>query len=93
MRPHVRSARARQPLDEFLAAKRSMLADGLLPAEYGMIESTQEALEATSPPPAITLRMTIIWDNDVKNLDLERVLEHMRETGAAFVAKVEQVTS
>jgi hypothetical protein len=87
-------AATRRPTnEEFLAAKRSMLnANSPLPQGYGAIETTEEAISAAIPPAkGITLRVTIVWDNDVKNLDLERVLENMRETGAAFVLKVEQV--
>lgn len=71
-------------------AKRSMLS--IIPREYARVESTQDALAAAVPPAkGVTLRMTIIWDNEVANLDLESVLSHMRETGAAFVLSVEQV--
>jgi hypothetical protein len=34
----------------------------------------------------------IVWDNEVKNLDLESALDHLRATGAAFVLSVEEVS-
>jgi len=79
-------------IDELLRAQRSMLS-GNLPLGYGAIETVEEALEAAKvPPPTVSLRIHIVWDNDATNLDIERALEVMRETGAAMVTKVEQVT-
>lgn len=69
---------------------QSML-EGSLPMEYGHVETAQEALDVAVPKNSIPLRITIIWDNEVNNLDLQGVLERMRETGAAMVVKVEQL--
>lgn len=83
----------RPTVKEFLDEKRSMLGNASFPREYGAIETTGDALAAAVPPAkSITLRMHIVWDNEVDNLDLPRVLDTMRETGAAMVVKVEQVT-
>ena len=77
--------------EQMIARKQSMLRE--IPSDYARVETTQEALKAAVPsPPTVTLRITIVWDNDASNLDLERVLDHMRETGAAMVLSVEQVT-
>lgn len=65
----------------------------MTPAEYGQIENTQEALAASAPPVRdVTLRLKIVWDNELDSLDLEAVLGKMRETGAAMVVSVEQVS-
>lgn len=79
--------------EAFLAEGRSMMGEGVLPSAYGRIETTSEALAAATPPPVkpLTLRMTIVWDNEVATLDLQQALDHMRETGAAFVLDVKQV--
>jgi hypothetical protein len=72
---------------------KSMLKMDNLPDRYGDIETAGEALEAATPPPSnVTLRLHIVWDNSAHNLDLERALDLMRETGAAMVVKVEQVS-
>ena len=70
-----------------IASKQSML-DGPLPGDYSAIETTGEALAAAYPP-VIAVRIHIVWDNRLSTLSLDRVLEHMRETGAAAVVKVE----
>ncbi len=83
---------AKNSFAELKDAGRSMLS-GNLPVDYGRIETTQDAVEAAKvPPPNVVLRLTIVWDNDAKNLPLESVLDHMRETGAAMVVRSEQVT-
>lgn len=74
---------------DIIEQHRSMLGDNSLPKEYGLIESATEAWEAAFPTDERVVRLTIIWDNQVRNLDLERTLDAMRETGAAFVFKVE----
>lgn len=93
MAPKVQVRLADRPsIDSLIQTKRSMLTGGL-PVGYGAIENREEAMEAARiEPTGIILRMTIVWDNEVSTLDLERILDAMRETGAAFVTKVEQVS-
>ena len=74
---------------DIIEQRRSMLGDAPLPVEYGHIESATEAWEAAYPTDERAVRVTIIWDNPVQSLDLERALDTMRATGAAFVLKVE----
>jgi hypothetical protein len=89
--PAVRAQRAVSN-EEFLAAKRSMMGSAPLPTGYGRIETTQEAVAAAVPPARdITIRLTIVWDNDIRSMDLGHVLDTMRATGAAFVLSAEQV--
>lgn len=81
----------RPSLQAMINSQESML--GTMPANYGAIETMEEALEAAVPKvPAITLRVHIIWDNEATNFPLQQVLDQMRETGAAAVLKVEQVS-
>lgn len=80
------------PWGELSRTGRSMLGAVPLPLEYGRIETTTEALDAAVPPSLPEdLRLTIIWDNPTDSLELDRVLDMMRATGAAFVLKVERV--
>jgi hypothetical protein len=84
--------RLRVTLDDLIGSGKSMLGEGPLPIEYGQIENTHEAIDAATPTaPPIDLRIYIVWDVETNLLDLPRVLEHMRETGAAMVTKVERV--
>jgi len=81
----------RPSIEQVLSGKISMLT-GDIPIGYGNIESAEEALAAAAPPPMDTqLRITIVWDNKASTLDLSSVLDHMRETGAAMVVKVENL--
>ena len=68
--------------------------DALLPVEYSQIETEAEALEAATNEKLLkrTLRTYIVWDNELGNFPLEEVLLRMRETGAAMVTKVEEVS-
>ena len=82
----------RLTIEQLIEQRKSMLL-GPTPYYYGAIETGQDALAAAVPPPkAVTLRMHIVWDNPATDLDLEGVLARMRETGAAMVVKVEEVS-
>jgi hypothetical protein len=75
--------------EAILESGQSMLGGNPLPIGYGRIESATDAAALAFPKREHAVRLTIIWDNEVNTLDLERALEYMRETGAAFVLKVE----
>lgn len=70
-----------------------MLSDEMLPMGYSEFDTSTDVIEELfrSDVDDRQVRMFIVWDNPVGNLPLESVLDHMRETGAAMVTKVEQV--
>lgn len=91
MNPKLKTVTSRPTLARMLETRKSMLNEAL-PLGYGAIETTQEALHAASPTTQVTLRIHIVWDNPANTLDLQRLLDHMRETGAAMVKSVEEVS-
>jgi hypothetical protein len=83
----------RVSLADLLDTGVSMLGDAMLPAGYGQIDDTRDVVEAIAKKADERIvRMHIVWDNPIDSLELEDVLEKMRETGAAMVTKVEEVT-
>jgi hypothetical protein len=99
-RPSVRAGRptsapsVRVSVDDLIKGKVSMLGDAMLPAGYGKVEGVNDVLEIiTKEEDQRVVRLHIVWDNPIHNLDLESVLEQMRGTGAAMVVKVEEVKS
>jgi hypothetical protein len=83
----------RVAIEDLLRAKRSMLGEGNLPANYERLESSVDVIdELYKPEPDERIaRITIVWDNPVSELPLADVLDTMRQYGAAMVTKVEQV--
>jgi hypothetical protein len=86
--------KTRPTLDDLIRSGKSMMApEALLPLGYSTIESAEEAASHALPTAQPrTLRVYIVWDNRLDNFPLEEALDKMRETGAAMVTKVEEVT-
>ncbi len=80
-------------INALIEQKKSMLS-GRLPVAYGLIETREEVEEIAFQPNSDEriVRLHIVWDNPVGSLELQDVLDRMRETGAAMVVKAERVT-
>jgi hypothetical protein len=92
---NIKTVAGRPTIERMIKDGESMLRQGgLLPAAYSAIETEADALAAAMTKPRTpTLRVHIVWDNEADgNFELEEVLQRMRETGAAMVTKVEEVS-
>ncbi len=81
----------RVTIREMIERKESMLGT-LVPDNYGAIETVGDAIAVAVPKADVILRVTIVWDNETSNFPLDLMLQSMRETGAAMVISVEQVS-
>lgn len=88
----VKLTRNTLTLDELISKKKSMLTDDLnLPINYDAINDEHDIETKAYPRNEKQVRLYIVWDNKLRDHPLNRVLDHMRETGAAMVYKVEAI--
>lgn len=83
-------------LKDLLKSKVSMLAPGMLPKGYGLLDDEYALKDAAFKDEQATriVRMNLVWDQPEAQLDVvESVLEQMRGYGAAMVTSAEEVKS
>lgn len=83
-------------IEDLLKAKVSMLGEAMLPAGYSDLDNDyaiRDHVFGTKEDPRV-VRLNIVWDLPADALEeVERVLDSMRERGAAMVIAAEEVKS
>lgn len=84
----------RRPSFSTLETQAKSMLHSTLPIEYGKFELGEDIkthLTKEAPDERVA-RMTIVWDLEFDALSqVEEVIDAMRERGAAFILKVEEV--